>query len=205
MAQPSLKQNLRMGEYVLKSFHKTFPKYIRSQTFVQAKIEQHRGSSRYKNLLPKLQDVADKYDVGVYELRETLDNTYPSFEAYINKLTNLLSQRLYGNCRHKNQVGQYNLLMMNQKPHNVSMKIIHTQTGAEKPFSHHEFTVFGLKKDAKLENPATWGNKAVIVDAWRNFYMKATDALRYFEDFYGFDSTKHQMVFKSEDMIKIAA
>ena len=45
-----LKQNLRVGEQVLREIHKSYNFPIQSSTFWTAKVAQHIGKPSYKNL-----------------------------------------------------------------------------------------------------------------------------------------------------------
>lgn len=60
----------------------------------------------------------------------------------------------------------------------------------------HDVVVFGLKENADLTNLKTWGNRAVIVDSWTGFALKAKEGLNYINDFFKFDSSKHLTVFE---------
>lgn len=52
----------------------------------------------------------------------------------------------------------------------------------------HVFNVIGLSEDANTKDPRTWGENAVVIDAWSGKVFTPQEALEFFKDFFGYDS-----------------
>lgn len=187
----SLKENMRIGEDALKSFKKEYP-YIKSNTFVTMKLNQHIESDLYKNLNKKLMKLKFIYDFGVGINREyqRKNARYGSIYSIVKKA---IAQRKYGNC------GEESVLLVNdfkkwkEPPQMCFMEINNKKTG--KCLGNHIFPVIGIKKNVDKSNPKRWGNEAVVVDPWLNVVMKSRDAIEYFKTQFCFDSKEEMASF----------
>lgn len=186
-----LKDNLRLGEKVLKDFRKEFG-YPHSATFVRAKIIRNSKSTKPK-VIEKLEEVEDVWIKYRNEVRELgiKENKRPTsmldLKNYIDNLKALIKSKKCCNCPQQASIIQFELLKRGEEAHNV----IFTFTG---DYRNHICTVFGLKKGANFSNPATWGNKAVIVDAWSGVVKKANEGLEFLKHYMSFNSQKEKMI-----------
>lgn len=197
-----LKENLRTGEKVYREFKKEFP-LLRSNTFVQSKIAQHRFSRKFKTLIPKLQQLSYSYGSGVEYSRSQIKESYPGLGVYIKDLKNVLARTKYANCGDGSHIMQFELLKKGEKPHLISMTVKDLIFGHPVKNGDHEFAVFGLKKGAKLDNPKTWGNEAVVVDPWSNIVMQARDAIEEIKAKLGFEPIIHKIDYEVKDLVKV--
>jgi len=205
-----LKSNLKLGEKVLREVRKEFPKR-RSDSFIRVKIEQCRRPKKLEKLMPKFEEIAEKlekiakkYCMYTDEVTREKGGDYFSYSGFINKLKQIIIKyRGAANCDEFADIVQYNLLCRNEKPHNIAMWIKNAKTGENKKWGAHLFTVFGLKKGAKFDEPKTWGNKAVVVDAWGNIVMQAREAIEHFKTMLDFNPEKHKIVYTVQDRMVI--
>lgn len=193
----SLKENLRLGEDVYRDFKKEFP-YLRSNTFLGSKIVQYQGSDRFEKIRPKIERLADKYDLKIGENRSNFYGV-DTFEEFVSNIKKIISKNKCANCGEQANIMQYELLKKSTDPHLISMEVEYPLSGMVKEYGSHEFAVFGLKKGARLDNPKTWGQEAVVVDPWVNRVMPANEAIEYYKIKLGFDSTKHTTVYDECD------
>ncbi|MDD3013290.1 MAG: hypothetical protein PHC34_06255 [Candidatus Gastranaerophilales bacterium] len=194
-----LKENLRLGEKVLKEFNGEFGK-PKSNTFINAKILQHQTNQAYIPVIQKISSVSDKYNKEVRSLRNNMTGDYPTLDEYINKLKEMVKNTNYANCGEQTNIIQYKLLQQGELPHNIRLLITEKTTNKKQEnLWDHVFTVFGQKKYAHLNFPNAWGNQAVIIDAWSGIVTKAQDALDYLKQFMCFDPQKHNISYTCID------
>ena len=198
-----IKQEKILAEKLL-SESKQFLPYIKSNTFVRAKIQLHYKNRKYNDLIEKLNSLAILYSANISLLRNTLrQHHYKTFEQLVNKLNFLVPKIGYANCGELNYQLQYKFLMNKIKAHAVMMQSYNMSTLDKNKWKNHTFVIFNLKSGAKLDEPSTWGNKAIIADAWCNIVMKATDALEYYKSFFSINPKKEIILFTGADKIKI--
>lgn len=209
IAFTSLKSNLRLGEKVLKEFNSEYP-YLRSNSFVGAKIRQNKNNPKFDLINLDLYDLSRSYCHRLGEVRKAAGYlpppyTYGEFIEHLKKLSPVLSEIRAGNCSEQAKMIQAKILENKELAHNVLMHVQKSVLGIfkyNKWHGDHTFTIIGLKDGAKINKPKTWGNEAVIVDAWTNTVMPAREAIQYFENFLGFGSQKVSSKFKLLDKIK---
>ena len=44
-----------------------------------------------------------------------------------------------------------------------------------------------MKEDAKINDPSTWGDDAVVCDVWANIAMGKDEAIEYYRDLFSID------------------
>lgn len=195
-----LKENLRLGEQVLKEFKREFPRHIRSGTFLEIKIAQHSGKDKFeRSALPKARPIAQRYLNERTNAIKSLNLNPHSFDDFISELKTSMKTKRFANCHEHAFVAKHNLLKKGEDPHIISINILDIQTNKykDKYSSYHIFTVFGLKKDAQFNKPETWGQEAVVVDTWGgNIVSKAQDAIEHFKIILGFNPAKHKVKYK---------
>ena len=76
-------------------------------------------------------------------------------------------------------------------------------SAAEDDVINHGFVVSGLRADADITDPKTWGNEAVVTDPWSNVVLGAREALEYFRMMFGIDSEHYSEEIRLHDDIDI--
>lgn len=196
-----LKENLRLGEKVLKEFKKEFPA-IRSNTYIKAKLLQNEGKKI--NFSEKLTSIMNKYSLNINEVRKQFDyKRYYTLNQYINDLKIALRTIKHANCGEQADIIQYELLQKGKEAHRIWMKSKTTNKDGCNIFCDHVFTVFDLKKGARVESPKTWGQNAVVVDPWANIVLPAHKAVEYFKSFLGIKEDEKLLVYNLCDRIDV--
>ncbi len=199
-----LKQEKILAEGILRDYKSNFP-YFKSNSFVNTKILAHYKSPRYASINDKLYDLSAKYTTNIRMIREILtkDYKFESFTQFISVLKLILLQRGYANCAELNYILQDCFLKRNVNAHMVCLDTFYKKSANKVSGKDHCFIVFNLDKNAKLDNPATWGNKAIIADAWANIVMPAYDALNYYKKILSYNQSKEYQLFRGCDKVKI--
>ena len=65
----------------------------------------------------------------------------------------------------------------------------------------HVFNVIGMAEDADTKNPSTWGENAVVVDAWSGKVFTPKEALKFYKDFFNYDSVDDIQTGTHEDIL----
>ena len=65
----------------------------------------------------------------------------------------------------------------------------------EEIHKNHAFTVIGLKQNADITKPNTWGKDAVIVDAWTKTVKRANEGIEYIKEIFKYNPEKEECVF----------
>lgn len=204
----NLRQNLKTGEAVLREFKKEFP-VLHSNTYLAIRRFQHQDSNKFAKILPKIQKVEQKYNQGVGLTREMTDDVFDevlsgssSFGTYVTKLKEVLAFIKYGNCGEYSDIVDFKLINKGENSHNIAMSFKDPKTGKERNYGKHVFTVFGFKEGAQLTNPKTWGQDAVVVDAWANIVMRSNDAIEYFKTMFCFNPANSKIDYEVADLVK---
>lgn len=204
-----LKDNLRIGEKVLREFKGEFPA-TKSPTLLRHKM--NKMSSRLQDRKPeRFEELYNSYQKRLMQTRDEIESVLddverrnPTLENRIKGIERVVQEKGFANCGECANILQFKFIEKGEKAHNVVMSIKDTASGIEKKDGDHVFTVIGLSKNAKLDNPRTWGPQAVIVDSWRNMVMGARDALNELQNFLGAKPLEHNVVYRSADHIDAA-
>lgn len=201
IAFTGLKENLALGQQVLKGFRAEYP-MIQSNTYIAAKITQNENIA--PSVIQNLWDLATRQNQKIKAARqEFYANNYFNFDSFIESLKKVIKKHKCENCESQADIIQYELLKKEEKPHKVFIHLRDENLEDIKKRKYHIFTVFGMKNGAQLENPRTWGNNAVVVDSWANIVMPAREAIEYFKNFFKFDGQRHSLEFGSRDRFLI--
>jgi|GEM_PF-4765258 len=199
-----LKENLRLGEQVLKDFKREYPN-VKSNVLVDVKASAHEDDPRYQKLLPRLRKVESVYAKGVNEYRKKrLLTPYSSVDDYVRELKTDFSAGGFANCQARAVVIESELHKRGVTPCNIGVEFPDSRTGFVRSSKSHVFTVFGLKKDARTKEPGTWGQEAVIVDAWAGIVMPAREAIDYYKILFRHSPAQEDVKFrlkKTKDLI----
>ncbi len=176
----ALKTNLRAGEVALKSFKKEFP-CLNSPSLWNQRIDRtYKKTGEFPVYLAKIYGVIKKYEYAIWDLRKK--TSQPEISGNFLKELKIIKKEMRktncGNCGEISIV-LYDKLRKNKlNPKAVQVDMLDTDTD-------HVFCVIGLKKGADIKNPKTWGENAVVVDGWKNFVLRAQDAMIEYENLYG--------------------
>ena len=173
----SIKPEMRIAEQVLKEFKQEFP-YLQSGSIIRSKIALHEGNLKYKEQIKALHPKMETLDREINKATDILlDKRYMSVNNFLRKIKRLIKKSGKANCGEDFFIIHKSLVDKGLKPQNFQMVAFLNNGKATNHFS----TVFNLKKGAKMNNPTTWGSKAIIVDGWKGIAMKANDALEFFK------------------------
>lgn len=179
MSFTSLKPQKRLGETVLREFKQEMSS-LKSSTDLLYRIDslQDRGVIRSNSRLSKkIHEKANRMHGEILDpfLRDYIwDNKFLNYQDFRQQLVeNIKSKGNMANCWEDMMLIYTKLLEKGEKPHLLEI-IVNKANGCR---SKHSTTVFGLKENADITNPKTWGTKAVIVDAWVNVVEPAFDFL----------------------------
>lgn len=188
-----LKRNLRLGETVLYEFKKEFP-YLESSSFIHSKVRYHiKALSSFimrKGL--RLEEKAFELDFKMHGLarHRVLHTTVKrTLSEFVRQLKSLMKEKKSANCDYDACCIFSELKKKKVKPRCLQLKVVDTNADG-RLLSNHYTTVIGLEKNAKIEDPKTWGPKAVIVDGWADIVMPAREALDYLASFLGYNPAK---------------
>lgn len=186
----SLKQNLEAGRRELAKFKRILP-YAPSSTRIQTQIIRHENSPRFQTIIPRLDKLSEKYDR--LEDNFCLSSSWDSSADVIRDIKN----NKVGNCGAMNDAMELMMLEDGLDAHAISLAITNKSDGGLKErVGDHLFAVLGLREDADFSDIKTWGNSAVIVDAWSNTVMAAREGMDYIKKLLGFDPALHNIEYE---------
>lgn len=167
--QGGLKKNLRQGEAVLREFKREYP-YLKSNTLWQRRLD---NMEKRRNMsLSECREIIEDYgyQIGCARLDALNEQEDP------RELGKRIISDGFGNCGETSKVISAKL---------DEQGIENKRIGFEIKGKNHVFNVIGMNKNGSVNQPATWGKNAVIVDGWMNFVLSVSDAIREYEKFYG--------------------
>lgn len=175
----SIKPQKLLGESALKVF-KAEMGYLKSASKIDYKMDLAENKRTLsKKLKCKLINNLCKLKVEINDRFIGDDITALNFKSYDELkeklITNIKSKGNKADCFEDAILIYIYLLSKKVKPHNLEI-VVHRKD-AYFDIANHFTTVFGLKENADITKPATWGSKAVIVDAWANIVEPAKNAL----------------------------
>lgn len=188
-----LKTNLRIGQNVLQEFSRDFPKRPRSFTRIDAKILEHSDDPKYKDIIEKLCKLSSKYRSEHQEIM--MERIYHPYGPK-DKFTRIFDETKefgYANCDEQAMMIYDKLRKRDITAYNIDMSFINRDDVVKK---NHIFTVFGVKEGSKVSDIKTWGNEAVVVDAWSNVAMGIKEAEAYFKKMLSYKPEEEKIVYK---------
>ncbi|MFA6988810.1 MAG: hypothetical protein WC197_01965 [Candidatus Gastranaerophilaceae bacterium] len=175
-----IKPEIRIGEEVLQEFRRKFG-YLKSSSFIIGKVNSHEGNSMYPCcLLESLKTKSDIIRSEIYDkdlMQNLLQKTHKSIKDFIVALEQSLKRKGKANCWEDSVIINQALLDKGLESKNFQM-VAYLDNGHN---INHFSTVFNLKKGAKINDPKTWGSKAIVVDAWEGIVMQASDAINFLQ------------------------
>lgn len=182
----SLKHNLEVGRRELAKFKRVLP-YFPSSSRIQTQIIQHKNSPRFKELIPRLEELSDQYSL--------LEDNF-SFSEWNSSADVIrdIEKNKVGNCGSVNSAMEKMMIEDGLDAHTISLVVTNKRDNQLKErIGDHLFVVFGLRQDADFSNIKTWGNSAIIIDAWSNTVMAAREGMDYIKKILGYRPDIHNI------------
>lgn len=183
-------ENLQEGKKVLEAFNKCFPN-VESPSMVQLRASMTKDPIMKQNLMQKLEELDSRLNLLRKDVYTSLKPNDP-FSNYVRDLKLAIKKYNVADCGHRTDVVIGSLNKDGRNAQKIEMIVLDS---AGKQKANHLFPVMGMKKGANIDKPETWGDNAVIVDAWANFVMKAQEGLDYIKQFTGFNAQKEKIRF----------
>ncbi len=175
-ASTSLSENLRIGREVLSEFKTDYPK-LKSCRLLLAKMLSIRDWDKFDDLMPPFVEQLASYNNGLKVVRARLEELPKNnFSEYCDSYEKIVREEGYANCREMAFIVGNRLTKRAIDTQNISMRLWRNK----EEYADHAFSVIGIKKGAIVEDYQTWGDEAVVVDAWycRGFAKAAIEALK---------------------------
>jgi hypothetical protein len=183
-----LTQNLYKGEKILKEFKGEFP-YLKSNTKYNVIIDRHKDDSKYESLLPLLRGQSQLSGLVMFQIR----NAYNATPKKLDYLKQAVKYTKVANCQECAFLVHDKLEKAGIPSQNVRLNF--EQKNGFDTAKNHAFTVIGMKEDADIANPHTWGKDAVIIDGWSNMVKRVQDGLEYIKQLFRFNPETENCVF----------
>lgn len=165
---------------------------IKSATYVAEQYKQAKHSGAPEEVLDSLSETRKEYSKKVKEMRKNVYSVrYDSFDDYIKSLKSYVKENgSYMNCNECADLMLYKLRKQGVKATNVCIFTVN-KNGERTSGTEHVFTVAGLRDNADIKNPDTWGNNAIICDAWAGICEKADEGIKFYKDFFAPDKGRN--------------
>lgn len=167
------KSGLLMAESVLREARNKYGK-PNSASYIEMKTLQHKNDPKYTDILNKLNDNAEEYS-------ESL-----KYKPYLNINFTIHSgkkdgMKYVGDCGECAQVIQNEFVIKHGKP---TVNVVLNANKENGEFCNHAFNLSNMQEGAKIDDPKTWGEQAIITDLWSGIAKKAQDAITYFNQIF---------------------
>jgi hypothetical protein len=172
----SLKPQKLVGEKVLREFNKEMG-YLKSSSAMVVRINRNQKKLDPARLC-SLREKENKLSMEIYDEFLCIGIDKKPFKSFkdFNKalIANIKQKGNKANCWEDMMIVFTKLLEKGEKPRNFRVEVS-SESGRHQ--GNHFATVIGLKPNAKITDPKTWGSKAVIIDAWSKMVKPAHEAL----------------------------
>ncbi len=172
----SIKPSIKIGEKIIQEIKTEYPR-IFSPAMLSIKMGNTYPVNLSNKCTPCLADIYNRNMQSIDIMRDKMLNL--SFDNYIKKLLDFLKTKNIANCSEMNRLAQYKLREKGIKSTLVMCVVDNDEVSRN--VNDHTFVVINLAKDALIKNPKTWGNNAVIVDAWLKESGSANDIILKYE------------------------
>jgi len=197
----SLKPQKRLGEKVLREFESEMG-YLKSSSNLGLRLEKDRSILR-KNLYENLLKKNTKLDCEIYDsfiCKKISNKKFKSIDDFKRRLIkNIKRKGNKANCWEDMMIVFAKLLEKGEKPQNFQVIVCNNKGSLANHFS----TVIGLKKNAKIDDPTTWGTKALIVDAWAKMVKPASEGLEDIKEILSMNSTIKSVKYSKTPSVSI--
>ncbi len=170
VAEENTKENnAELGNNLIERFNKEFPN-SKSSTYYVALANYLEANNGDKDKINELRENAEK--LSVISEQENIDDV-PTENRQVME------------CRHRSEM--MTKWLKEQGINDVQEIMICTKDiNFEK--GEHVFNVIGMAENADTKDPRTWGKNAVVIDAWAGKVLTPQDALRFYKDFFNYNS-----------------
>lgn len=196
-------EDLSLSQDIVKNLNSM---HLQSNTRLVQRIEQREiaaqnGDSRSLKILPKLWDLSYEISDRISQQRDDLyDYKYNDYNDFADTLRKNVSECKAANCAEQAYLAQAEL-KSHSKDSKVILAHIHDKTTRKhRSNGQHMFLVMGLDKNAKVDEPGTWGQDAIVVDPWSGIVKRANQGLKMIKDLFRFDNQKEYIVFEDGDL-----
>lgn len=201
----SVKPSLRLGEEVVREFKREFPN-INSPSLTAIRAYTLNNRLKNEDLIKRLNKKSmSDYD---YFTEKVRNNVYfTGVDSCVKTLIDFLKKFNILNCGEINLIAQQRILKKGVKADmaafSIKNKLPLDKSRHGRLCGDHDFIVLNLAKDAKINEPESWGNKAVIVDAFFNRVGLAADMLEEYKQKFRLDEDLEKFEFKGKNMFDV--
>ena len=174
--------NINLGNDLIERFNKEFSN-AKSSTYDVALANYLEVNNGDKDKINKLRENAEK--LSVISEQENIEDV-PTENRQVME------------CRHRTEI--MTKWLKEQGINDVQEIMICTKDiSFEK--GEHVFNVIGMAEDADTKNPSTWGENAIVIDAWSGKVFTPKEALKFYKDFFNYDSVDDIQTGTHEDIL----
>ncbi|MBR2068706.1 MAG: hypothetical protein IJ877_02980 [Candidatus Gastranaerophilales bacterium] len=186
------------GQKALEQFKAQFGE-IKSPTYLAQIIKHREKEGASSEEIEELTNLKYKYHKGITALRNEMD----SYGVTENSTYCILLRSYLKDHEANLNCGECSSLLkdiLNRKGIDAQNIYFYTTNadGQRVNKAEHVFTVINLAPDAFISDPSTWGEDAIVCDAWADICMKTPDALNFYRNFFLLED-KHNMYFEHAD------
>lgn len=186
-----LNENVRLARQEIRAFHQEFG-YPRSDSFIKLRIYKHQNDIKYAEIIEKLKmktkEYADKF-VNDYliELFTAKAKCEISKQEYYNELGKITKKYNFANCEQQAELLCNRLNEKGNRAKVVNFFISTKNKKQRRECGSHSFVILDMKQGAKISDPKTWGEDAVLADTWSNQVAPASMGLKYLQEMFVFN------------------
>ena len=175
------------AQKTLEHFHSDFGE-VKSPTYIAQIIKKRSQEGADDEEISDLMLKRHEYHIGLSKIRSEMNQYgYMNNAVYCILLTSFMAKYgTYLNCGECSSLIKNMLDKKGVEAHNVYMTTQNEQ-GERVNKAEHVFTVINMKEDAKINDPSTWGDDAVVCDVWANIAMGKDEAIEYYRDLFSID------------------
>ena len=183
VAEENTKENnAELGNNLIERFNKEFPN-SKSSTYYVALANYLELNNGDKDKINELRENAEK--LSVISEQENIDDV-PTENRQVME------------CRHRSEM--MTKWLKEQGINDVQEIMICTKDiNFEK--GEHVFNVIGMAENADTKDPSTWGKNAIVIDAWSGKVFTPKEALKFYKDFFNYDSVDDIQTGTHEDIL----
>lgn len=173
-----LSNNMRLGQALINDFNTQYPN-LESFTMSELLAKKQERINPDSLLTQLMKNKADRnFETMIECLNKRPEQKDITFDEYIAMIKKEFKDCNMGNCGERAYMLLDKLNKMGLKNHAV------IEIGGNKASNSHVFNVIGLAPNAVYNKPQTWGQNAVVVDAWSNKIMKPAEAFNFYHNFF---------------------
>lgn len=190
-----LEDNINIGKNSLNTFNEQYPN-LKSGTFNEDLFSFLKEYAKDETKLKELKSLA-KENTSISQLVEYLENysNKQDIKSFKHNAKQLTKDKAKGDANIKDCLDRAQIIQKNLQSKGINCRIGGLgHRNFKRP--EHAFAVIGLPDNADMSNPSTWGENAVIIDAWAGKVFKYADGIEYYSQFLRYDNNnKDQMIF----------